>query len=53
MFLLDTNIISELMKKQPSSYLLEKMDDVSDTSLYTGERVRHGTPLWCTQSAQR
>ena len=35
MFLLDTNIISELMKKQPSSYLLEKMEDVSDNSIYT------------------
>jgi len=57
MFLLDTNIISELMKKQPSSYLLEKMEDVSDTSLYTASvcamelrygalRVPNSDALW-------
>ena len=57
MFLLDTNIISELMKKQPSSYLLEKMEDVSDNSIYTASvcamelrygalRVPNGEALW-------
>jgi len=57
MFLLDTNIISELMKKQPSSHLLEKMEDVSDTSLYTASvcamelrygalRVPNSDALW-------
>jgi predicted nucleic acid-binding protein len=35
MFLLDTNIISELIKKQPNPYLLERMEDVLDTSLHT------------------
>ena len=35
MFLLDTNIISELIKKQPNSCLIERMEDVPDTSLYT------------------
>ena len=57
MFLLDTNIISELMKKQPSSYLLEKMEDVSDNSIYTASvcamelrygalRVPNSDALW-------
>ena len=57
MFLLDTNIISELMKKQPSSYLLEKMEDVSDNPIYTASvytmelrygalRVPNGEALW-------
>ena len=35
MFLLDTNIISELIKKEPSPCLLERMEDVPDASLYT------------------
>ena len=35
MFLLDTNIISELTKKQPSPHLLKRMEDVHDASLYT------------------
>jgi predicted nucleic acid-binding protein len=35
MFLLDTNIISELIKKEPSSCLLKRMEDVPDASLYT------------------
>jgi len=35
MFLLDTNIISELIKKQPSAYLLERMEGIQDASLYT------------------
>jgi predicted nucleic acid-binding protein len=34
-FLLDTNIISELIKKQPNPYLLERMEDVPDASLHT------------------
>jgi tRNA(fMet)-specific endonuclease VapC len=33
MFLLDTNIISELIKKQPNPYLLERMKEVPDASL--------------------
>jgi predicted nucleic acid-binding protein len=35
MFLLDTNIISELIKKEPSPCLLKRMEDVPDASLYT------------------
>jgi tRNA(fMet)-specific endonuclease VapC len=35
MFLLDTNIISELIKKQPNSFLLERMESVSQASLHT------------------
>jgi predicted nucleic acid-binding protein len=35
MFLLDTSIISELIKKEPSPCLLERMEDVPDASLYT------------------
>jgi hypothetical protein len=34
MFLLDTNIISELIKREPNSYVLKRMEDVPDTSLY-------------------
>lgn len=47
MFLLDTNIISELIKKQPNPYVLERMEDVPDTSLYTASvcamELRFGT----------
>jgi predicted nucleic acid-binding protein len=57
MFLLDTNIISELIKKQPNSYLIERMEDVPDTSLYTASvcamelrfgalRVPNSEALW-------
>jgi predicted nucleic acid-binding protein len=57
MFLMDTNIISELIKKQPNSYLLERMEDVPDTSLYTASvcamelrfgalRVPNSEALW-------
>ena len=57
MFLLDTNIISELIKKQPNSCLLERMDDVPDASLYTASvcamelrfgalRVPNSEALW-------
>lgn len=35
MFLLDTSIISELIKKEPSPCLLKRMEDVPDASLYT------------------
>jgi predicted nucleic acid-binding protein len=35
MFLLDTNIISELMKKQPSSDLLERLQSCPSSSLCT------------------
>jgi tRNA(fMet)-specific endonuclease VapC len=47
MFLLDTNIISELMKKQPNPYLVEKMEGVSDSFLCTASvcamELRYGT----------
>jgi tRNA(fMet)-specific endonuclease VapC len=57
MFLLDTNIISELIKKQPSAYLLERMEDVQVASLYTASvctmelrfgalRVPNSEALW-------
>jgi len=57
MFLLDTNIISELIKKQPNSSLIERMEDVPDTSLYTASvcamelrfgalRVPNSEALW-------
>ncbi len=57
MFLLDTNIISELIKKQPNTCLLERMDDVPDASLYTASvcamelrfgalRVPNSEALW-------
>jgi tRNA(fMet)-specific endonuclease VapC len=57
MFLLDTNIISELIKKQSNSCLLERMDDVPDASLYTASvcamelrfgalRVPNSEALW-------
>ena len=57
MFLLDTNIISELIKKQPNSCLIERMEDVPDTSLYTASvcamelrfgalRVPNSEALW-------
>jgi tRNA(fMet)-specific endonuclease VapC len=57
MFLLDTNIISELIKKQPNSCLLERMDDVPDASLHTASvcamelrfgalRVLNSEALW-------
>ena len=35
MFLLDTNIISELMKKQPSADLIERLQNCPSSSLYT------------------
>src|SRR5512136_708413 len=57
MFLLDTNIISELIRKQPNSCLLERMYDVPDASLYTASvcamelrfgalRVPNSEALW-------
>jgi predicted nucleic acid-binding protein len=54
MFLLDTNIISELRKKQPNSCLIERMEDVPDASLYTASvcamelrfgALRYGLPF--------
>jgi len=56
-FLLDTNIISELIKKQPNPYLLERMEDVPDASLHTASvcamelrfgalRVTNSEALW-------
>jgi len=57
MFLLDTNIISELIKKQPNPHLLERMEDVPGTSLHTASvctmelrygalRVPNSEALW-------
>jgi tRNA(fMet)-specific endonuclease VapC len=57
MFLLDTNIISELMKKQPSLNLLEKLEAVPAASLCTASvcvmelrygalRVSNSEALW-------
>ena len=57
MFLLDTNIISELTKKQPSPHLLKRIEDVHDASLYTASvctmelrygalRVPNSEALW-------
>jgi predicted nucleic acid-binding protein len=57
MFLLDTNIISELIKKQPSPYLLERMKEVPDAALYSASvcamelrfgalRVPNSEALW-------
>jgi tRNA(fMet)-specific endonuclease VapC len=57
MFLLDTNIISELIKKQPNPHLLERMREVPDAALYSASvcamelrfgalRVPNGEALW-------
>ena len=57
MFLLDTNIISELMKKRPSKSLLNRLAVVPATSLCTASvclmelrygslRVANGEKLW-------
>jgi len=57
MFLLDTNIISELIKRQSNPHLLERMQDVPDASLYTSSvcamelrfgalRVPNSEALW-------
>jgi predicted nucleic acid-binding protein len=47
MFLLDTNIISEFMKKRPSRHLLERLGNLPDASLYTASicamELRFGT----------
>ena len=57
MFLLDTNIISELMKKQPRPNLLERLQNCPSSSLCTATvcvmelrygalRVPNSDPLW-------
>ena len=57
MFLLDTNIISELIKREPNPHLLARMEDIPDASLYTASvcamelrfgtlRVPNGEALW-------
>ena len=57
MFLADTNIISELIKRQPNPHLLARMEDIPDASLYTASvcamelrvgalRVPNGEALW-------
>jgi predicted nucleic acid-binding protein len=57
MFLVDTNIISELIKRQPNPHLLARMEDIPDASLYTASvcamelrfgalRVPNGEALW-------
>jgi tRNA(fMet)-specific endonuclease VapC len=57
MFLLDTNILSELMKKRPSSNLVEKLNAVPLATLCTASvcvmemrygalRVPNGEDLW-------
>ena len=57
MFLLDTNIISELIKKQPSQNLLERLQNCPSSSLCTATvcvmelrygalRVPKGEALW-------
>ena len=35
MYLLDTNILSELIKKRPNQHLMERLTEVPGTSLYT------------------
>jgi len=57
MFLLDTNIISELIKRQPNPHLVARVEDIPDASLYTASvcamelrfgalRVPNGEALW-------
>jgi|WetSurSiteA1Bulk_404760.scaffolds.fasta_scaffold232004_1 predicted nucleic acid-binding protein len=57
MFLLDTNIISELIKKQPNPYLFERMKEIPSTALHTASvcamelrfgalRVPNSEALW-------
>jgi predicted nucleic acid-binding protein len=57
MFLLDTNIISELIKREPNPHLLVRMEDIPDASLCTASvcvmelrfgalRVPNGEALW-------
>jgi tRNA(fMet)-specific endonuclease VapC len=57
MFLVDTNIISELIKRQPNLHLLARVEDIPDASLYTASvcsmelrfgalRVQNSEALW-------
>lgn len=57
MFLLDTNVISELIKRQPNTHLMARMEDIPDASLSTASvcamelrfgalRVPNGEALW-------
>lgn len=57
MFLLDTNVISELIKRQPNTHLMARMEDIPDALLYTASvcamelrfgalRVPNGEALW-------
>ena len=59
MYLIDTNILSELVKKAPNKILIEKLKNVPSASLYTASvcvmelrfgALRRGNPedLWLT-----
>jgi tRNA(fMet)-specific endonuclease VapC len=57
MFLLDTNIISELVKLHPQPHFIDKLENVPDTSIFTASicamelrygalRMANGEALW-------
>ena len=57
MYLLDTNILSELVKKNPNKKLIDRLETVPSASLYTASicvmelrygtlRMENGADLW-------